>query len=74
MKVGVNIKKLTKIYRSSKKTVKAIEDIDITLYTGQVTTLLGQNGAGKTTLMYVFKNIYYLFLVFILMEQPETTS
>lgn len=51
LKIGVNIKKLTKIYNTKKKTVKAIDDIDITLYTGQVTTLLGQNGAGKTTLM-----------------------
>lgn len=53
LKIGVTIKSLTKVYNSRKKTVKAIEDIDITLYTGQVTTLLGHNGAGKTTLMYV---------------------
>lgn len=51
LKVGVSITGLTKIYNSSKKHLRAIDNIEMSLYKGQITTILGHNGAGKTTLI-----------------------
>ena len=39
---------LTKIYRSSGGGSKlAVDKLDLTMYSGQITALLGHNGAGK---------------------------
>ncbi|RWS17143.1 ATP-binding cassette sub-family A member 3-like protein [Dinothrombium tinctorium] len=48
LKVGIVIRQLTKEYSSQKVAVK---NINLNLYYGQITVLLGHNGAGKTTLM-----------------------
>ncbi|XP_070539955.1 ATP-binding cassette sub-family A member 2-like isoform X1 [Ptychodera flava] len=47
--VGVHIKDLTKVYKKGK--VLAVDGLNLELYTGQITALLGRNGAGKTTVM-----------------------
>jgi rhamnose transport system ATP-binding protein len=38
--------------------VKALEDISLELYPGQVTALVGENGAGKSTLVKIMTGIY----------------
>jgi rhamnose transport system ATP-binding protein len=38
--------------------VKALDGVDITLYPGKVTALIGENGAGKSTLVKILTGIY----------------
>ena len=38
--------------------VKALDNVDIQLYSGQVTALIGENGAGKSTLVKILTGIY----------------
>ncbi|CAN0566210.1 unnamed protein product, partial [Ectocarpus sp. 12 AP-2014] len=46
----VAIRGLTKEYKNSTGGSKlAVDKLDLTMYSGQITALLGHNGAGKTT-------------------------
>ena len=42
-----------KVFGSGDQEVVAVEKINLKMYEGQITVLLGNNGAGKTTLMYL---------------------
>ena len=42
---------LTKIYRTGEVEVKALLDVDIDLYAGEMVVLLGPSGSGKSTLL-----------------------
>jgi ABC-2 type transport system ATP-binding protein len=49
---GIEVKKISKSYG----TVKALEDVSLTLGENKIYGLLGRNGAGKTTLLNVITN------------------
>ena len=44
-------KGLTKIYRTGEVEVKALRDVDLDLYSGEMVVLLGPSGSGKSTLL-----------------------
>lgn len=45
----IEVKNLIKIFRTGKKTARAVDDISFTVREGEIVGLLGPNGAGKTT-------------------------
>lgn len=49
MKVGLRIESLRKTFNRGK--VVAVDNVDLDIYEGNITALLGHNGAGKTTTM-----------------------
>eukprot|EP00123_Amoebidium_parasiticum_P015512 comp23006_c0_seq1/m.36687 comp23006_c0_seq1/g.36687 ORF comp23006_c0_seq1/g.36687 comp23006_c0_seq1/m.36687 type:complete len:1736 (-) comp23006_c0_seq1:41-5248(-) len=55
MTAGVQIKGLTKRYDNGKL---ALHGLDLNMYEGQITCLLGHNGAGKTTAMSLLTGLY----------------
>ncbi|XP_077295460.1 lipid droplet defective [Arctopsyche grandis] len=56
--IGVRIENVTKVYKNrDKKEIKALDNVNIDLYKGHITTLLGHNGAGKTTLIKILTGI-----------------
>ena len=51
---AVEMINISKSFRS----IKANEDVNLTIYEGEVHALLGENGAGKSTLMNMLSGIY----------------
>lgn len=52
--VGISIKNLHKQFGN----FKAVNGVNLNLYKGQITVLLGHNGAGKTTMMSIITGIF----------------
>ena len=53
--VGIRIENLTKKYTRSKK---ALNELSLNMYKGQITALLGHNGAGKSTLISILTGLF----------------
>lgn len=55
---GIKIKHISKVFRVGNKDRAAIRDLNLNLYEGQITVLLGHNGAGKTTTLSMLTGLF----------------
>ncbi|KAM8780116.1 phospholipid-transporting ATPase ABCA3 isoform 1-T3 [Rhynchonycteris naso] len=55
---GIKIKHISKVFRVGNKGQAAIRDLNLNLYEGQITVLLGHNGAGKTTTLSILTGLF----------------
>lgn len=53
---GIKIRKLNKRYGLT----NAVNDLNMDIYEGEITVLLGHNGAGKTTTLSILTGMYLL--------------
>ena len=51
---AIEVKNISKSFPG----VKALDNVDLTVYEGEVMALLGENGAGKSTLMKILSGVY----------------
>ena len=51
MSVILQAEKLCRYYRRGSETVKALQELDLTLHKGQIISIVGRSGSGKTTLL-----------------------
>ncbi|KAM4664971.1 ABC-type organic anion transporter ABCA8-like [Discoglossus pictus] len=56
-KKAIRISKVKKTYSDRDKTVEALRGLDLDIYEGQITALLGHSGAGKTTLLNILSGM-----------------
>ena len=54
----LEIKNLTKVYRSNKHEVRALDGVTLDIHRGEIFGLLGVNGAGKTTLSSILATLH----------------
>uniref|UniRef100_A0A2K5SFW9 ATP binding cassette subfamily A member 3 n=1 Tax=Cebus imitator TaxID=2715852 RepID=A0A2K5SFW9_CEBIM len=55
---GIKIKHLSKVFMVGNKDRAAVRDLNLNLYEGQITVLLGHNGAGKTTTLSMLTGLF----------------
>uniref|UniRef100_A0A665VH83 ABC transporter domain-containing protein n=1 Tax=Echeneis naucrates TaxID=173247 RepID=A0A665VH83_ECHNA len=55
---GIKIKHLVKEFKVGNKTRKAVRDLTLNMFEGQITVLLGHNGAGKTTTLSMLTGLF----------------
>ncbi|XP_053784251.1 phospholipid-transporting ATPase ABCA3 [Desmodus rotundus] len=55
---GIKIKHISKVFRVGNKDRAAVRDLNLNLYEGQITVLLGHNGAGKTTTLSMLTGLF----------------
>ncbi|XP_056409469.1 ATP-binding cassette sub-family A member 10-like [Hyla sarda] len=56
-KEAIRLYKIKKIYSGKDKKTEALRDLDLDIYKGQITALLGHSGAGKTTLLNILSGM-----------------
>ena len=54
----LQIKSLSKTYKSNGRTVQALDDVSFNINAGEIFSLLGVNGAGKTTLSSILATLH----------------
>nr|KAF6488603.1 ATP binding cassette subfamily A member 3 [Molossus molossus] len=55
---GIKIKHISKVFKVGNKSKAAVRDLNLNLYEGQITVLLGHNGAGKTTTLSMLTGLF----------------
>ncbi|CAL9693308.1 unnamed protein product [Knipowitschia caucasica] len=55
---GIKIKRLVKEFKVGNKMRKAVRDLTLNMFEGQITVLLGHNGAGKTTTLSMLTGLF----------------
>lgn len=55
---GIKIKHISKVFKVGNKGKAAVRDLNLNLYEGQITVLLGHNGAGKTTTLSMLTGLF----------------
>lgn len=58
MRVGINVVDLRKEFQGVGGTKVAVDNLNLRMYDGQITALLGHNGAGKTTAMSIMVGLF----------------
>lgn len=53
----LSIQNITKTFKTSNKTIKALKGVSLDIYQGEILSLLGVNGAGKTTLSSIISTL-----------------
>eukprot|EP00924_Labyrinthula_sp_SR-Ha-C_P000001 maker-scaffold_101-snap-gene-0.3-mRNA-1 protein AED:0.17 eAED:0.19 QI:0/0/0/1/0.5/0.33/3/0/1862 len=56
--IGIQIRGLSKFFSSGSGTVRAVNEVDLDVYEGEILSLLGHNGAGKTSLLRILSGAY----------------
>ncbi|KAG8446449.1 hypothetical protein GDO86_014054 [Hymenochirus boettgeri] len=56
-KEAIRINRIKKIYCDKDKNINALRGLDLNIYEGQITALLGHSGAGKTTLLNILSGM-----------------
>ena len=54
----IEIINLKKYYPSKTRTIKALDDVSLNIFQGEIIGLLGVNGAGKTTLSSIIATLH----------------
>lgn len=54
----LHIKNVTKVYHDKERSVRALDDVSLSIYKGEILSLLGVNGAGKTTLSSILATLH----------------
>ncbi|XP_057304734.1 phospholipid-transporting ATPase ABCA3-like [Hydractinia symbiolongicarpus] len=58
VKIGVQIEDLRKVFKGAAGKKVAVDGLNLNMYKGQITALLGHNGAGKTTTMSILTGLF----------------
>ena len=53
----IEIKNVSKIYQNKKQTIKAVDDVSLTIQDGEIYGIIGYSGAGKSTLLRMINSL-----------------
>lgn len=56
-RIAVEARNLTKVYRSGKIDVTALQSVDVQFFSGQFAAIMGPSGSGKSTLLHVLAGL-----------------